>query len=237
MSILEGIRSHYAIFGPYGLWLLSKARLARRPIVVEALVVGIKHPVYLRLRTTDVSLFSEIILVLGEYNFELARAPKVIIDAGANIGLTSVFFANKYPSAKIIAIEPELSNYKMLQRNVACYPSVTAVHGALWNENQDIRICDSGTGQWGFQTFRADEHTVRPKESYVRGIRLDKLIEDCGLGCVDILKIDIEGSEKEVFESSAPWIDKVGVIMVELHDQLRPRLQPRCIFNHQRLRD
>jgi FkbM family methyltransferase len=193
----------------------------RRPLEVRVSGAGIKYPLHLRLRTSDVSLFSEII-VNEEYDSCFSRSPEVIVDAGANIGLTSVFYANKYPEARIVAVEPALSNYVMLQKNAAPYSNILPIHGALWKENKDICVSDPGAGQWGFQTHDGSELAPGKMRVYTRGITMDRLMSDCGLNHVDILKIDIEGSEREVFGNSAPWIDKVGVVVVELHDRVRP---------------
>lgn len=216
MSILEGVRSHHRLFGPYGVLLVAKARLLGRPLQVAVTSDRITHPVFLRLRTTDVSLFEEIILN-SEYFIELSRPPRTIVDAGANIGLTSVFFANTFPQARIIAIEPERSNFEMLKRNAARYSNILPVQGALWRENTVLSLSDPGKGHWGYQTRekRADDGA----EGSVPGLTVDRLMKLYGLDCIDILKIDIEGAEKEVFETSASWIDKVGVIIVELHDR------------------
>ena len=70
--------------------------------------------------------------------------PPVIIDAGANVGLSAVFYANRFPNARIIAIEPEPSNYEMLKRNVVPYSNVTPVQAALWKENGPLRLFDTG---------------------------------------------------------------------------------------------
>jgi FkbM family methyltransferase len=72
--------------------------------------------------------------------------PPVIIDAGANVGLCAVFYANRFPDARIIAIEPEPSNYEMLKKNTAPYPNITTVHAALWKENGPLRLFDTGEG-------------------------------------------------------------------------------------------
>jgi FkbM family methyltransferase len=79
----------------------------------------------------------------------------VIIDAGANIGLTSVVYANRYPEARVIAIEPEVSNFQLLKENAASYPNIELVHGALWKENTKLRILDPGSGSWAFRTQEA----------------------------------------------------------------------------------
>ena len=78
----------------YGMALVTKASLVRHPIEVSVSGHGIKYPVYLRLRTTDVSVLTDILLKC-EHGLELAVPPRVIIDAGAAIGMASVCFANK----------------------------------------------------------------------------------------------------------------------------------------------
>lgn len=218
MSILEGVQSHYRLFGLHGVLVVAAARLLGRPLEVSVGIDGISHPIYLRLRTTDVSLFEEIIIE-SEYRFETSKRPRVIVDAGANIGLTSVFFANRFPEAKIVAIEPEQSNYVMLKRNAAHYSNIFPVQGALWREDGTLSLSDPGTGNWGYQTREKREGDA--VEGSVRGMTVDKLMEQYGWDYIDILKIDIEGSEKEVFETSASWIDRVGVIIVELHDRTK----------------
>jgi FkbM family methyltransferase len=177
---------------------------------------GILYPIHLRLRTTDISLFEEII-VNPEYEFESGREPAVIIDAGANIGLTSVYFANRYPQAKIISIEPETSNYSMLTKNTAAYPNIVPIQAALWKTDTFVALNDPGSGNWGFQTGES-KGSATPG-STVRGLTIDTLMREQSVDYIDVLKVDIEGSEKEVFESYVSWIDRIGILIVELHDR------------------
>ena len=51
---------------------------------------------------------------------------------------------------------------------------------------------------------------------------VDRIMRDHGIEFIDVLKMDIEGAEKEVFENATPWIDKVGILIVELHERLKP---------------
>ncbi len=218
MSIIEGARSHYRLFGPHGLYAITRARLSSGPMEIEIECDGVLHPLYLRLRTTDVSLFEEII-VNAEYAIETSCEPTIIVDAGANIGLTSVYFANRYPRARIIAIEPESGNYAMLIKNTARYANVIPVKAALWKSNASVSLEDPGTGNWGFQT--AEYASIPTSDSAVRGLTVDTLMREYDLDYIHILKIDIEGAEKEVFESCAAWIDCVGILIVELHDRYK----------------
>jgi FkbM family methyltransferase len=161
------------------------------------------------------------VLIIAEYELEVCRHPRVIIDAGANIGLTSVFFANMYPDAKIVAIEPESTNYGLLLKNIAPYSNIVAVQAALWKESTELALIDSGLGNYGFQTHARRATSQPSMVGYVPSITMNKLMEDYQLDHIDILKIDIEGAEKEVFENAMPWIDQVRAIEVETHDEMK----------------
>jgi FkbM family methyltransferase len=217
MSILRGFRSSYSIFGPYGVALVAKARLLRRSTEVSVSIPGYKCPVHVRLRTTDVSTLSEM-LNIAEYDLDLPLPPRVIVDAGANIGLTSVFYANKYPNARVIAIEPERSNYQLLEKNAADYANITCVRAALWRSDTTVTIADPGSGNWGFQMV---EKAGKARSSEVEGITVDSLMVRLGIDYIDFFRVDIEGAEQEVFGNASPWIDRVGVIAIELHDRLK----------------
>lgn len=217
MSILRGLRSSYSLFGPYGVALVAKARLLRRSSEVSVSISGFNCPVRIRLRTTDVSLLSEM-LDAPEYDLNFLVPPRVIVDAGSNIGLTSVYYANRYPQARILAIEPEPSNYQMLERNAAPYANITCIRAALWKNDTTITIADPGLGHWGFQTVEAAD---KGRSSKVEGITVDSLMTRFGIEYIDLLRVDIEGAEKEVFADSASWIERVGVVAIELHDRLK----------------
>jgi FkbM family methyltransferase len=220
---IRELQSHYSLFGIQGVLLLAVSRLLRKRIKVRCSVPLFPHALHLRLRTSDITLFGEILLH-DQYDWELPAPPQVIVDAGANIGLTSVFYANRYPQAKIIAIEPEPSNFEMLRRNTALYPNIIALRAALWNKDCNLDIVDFGDGVWDFWGFRtrARETSSGPtKDRLVRGLTLDSLMKENDIDYIDLLKLDIEGAEKEIFEKPAGWIHSVGALAVELHDRFR----------------
>jgi FkbM family methyltransferase len=196
--------------------LLPKALF--RPVTFRP--PGIRHPVIIRFGTTDMWVLKQVLLD-RQYDFSIPFAPKVIVDAGANIGLSAVFFANKYPDSVIFALEPEESNFKSLEANAAAYPQIKALKMALWSENRQISLIDPKGGDWG---FLISEQGGQPGQNrgLVQATNVESLMHAMGVEGIDVLKIDIEGAEKEVFESCSNWIDKVRIIMVELHDQLKP---------------
>lgn len=182
----------------------------------------LKAPVYLRPDTSDLATYNQI-FTNQEYDFITNIPPKVIVDAGANIGLASVYFANKYPESKIIAIEPEESNFELLKKNIMPYDNIIPLHAALWDKNEEINLVDPGFGKWGFMTEKKEsqEEPLASLCHLIPGMTVDRIIENYNLSRIDILKIDIEGAEREVFNDTSSWIGDVNVIIAELHERMK----------------
>ena len=209
--------------GLTGIFKAIKAKLFNSTALVACKPQHCQHPIWLRVPSSDIPTFRQV-FTYEDYNFEALESPKLIIDAGANIGLTSVYFACKYPDSKIIAIEPEESNYSLLLKNIEPYPNITPLKAALWHKDEEISLTDPGLGNWGFMTESKISNSNNSKKyrHNVEGVTVDNLIKKFNLKKIDILKIDIEGSEKEVFHQTSAWIDKVESMIVELHEGLKP---------------
>lgn len=189
--------------------------------IVQICRADYKYPIYLRNSTIDVGVYREI-CEKKEYDFCCKEEPKYIIDAGANIGMASIYFANKYKEAKIIAIEPEEENYKLLKLNTEKYSNITVINAALWNASGEIELFDVGVENVGFM-IETDVSSIRLAtknfKQLTKTITIDEIIHDFNIDNIDILKIDIEGAEKELFESCENWINKVKLIIAELHER------------------
>ncbi len=171
----------------------------------------------LRPGTTDRSVFSSI-FVLGELKLPFSINPRLIIDGGAYTGLSSLYYAFKYPHAKIIAIEPEDSNFKILAAHAATVPNIVPVHAGLWHRTAFLKIVDRKMGKWGFMV----KESKKSDGPGVRAVTIEDTLNQSGCNVIDILKLDIEGSEKEIFSKNyLPWIGRVNVIVIELHDRYR----------------
>jgi len=193
-------------------------RILARQKNVKLHLPALRAPVFLRSGTSDVRTFEKV-FVSEEYEFPYPnRTPSLIIDAGANVGYASIFFANKFPDSLILAVEPESSNYELLLRNTQPYKNITALRGALWHQPTPLTIENPKDEHWAFRVVQA-----RSRDSdTVRGMTVPELMAIAGTSVVDILKVDIEGAEKEVFESTVDmWLDRVRLIVIELHDWLR----------------
>jgi len=217
MSIRKGFASYYALFGVRGVLAISAYRLLGVPKEIVVKADGIKHPVHLRVRTSDVSLYNDVLLT-GEYDVQLPRPPCTIVDAGANVGMATVYYANKYPEAKIVAVEPEPTNYAALLKNVAPYSNVIPVNAALWNRDRQVYL---GSMEPNPKPFSKWAFQVTEKGIPVRGITMRTLMKETGLDSIELLKMDIEGGEVEAF-ANCDWMDGVQAIVIELHDHFKP---------------
>ncbi len=179
-------------------------------------VKGIKHPVTLSNFNCDVTTFFQIFYA-REYQIKNKSACNVIIDCGANVGLSAVWFANTYPDAKIIAIEPDPNNFLSLQNNTRYYPNIVCLNKAVWPYETSVTVCDQGTGSWSLQTMEAK----KVGDNDIDAISISTLMAQFNIKFIDILKIDIEGAEKELFSQNyEPWLSKTGLIAIELHDNI-----------------
>jgi FkbM family methyltransferase len=202
-------------FGLRGLALLASILSARREVTLA--VPDYRAALVLRPRTGDEPTFDAVI-VREEYGlpFDLPDEP-FIIDAGANVGYTAAFFAEKYPSATIYAIEPESANYGLLVRNTGAYERVVPVRGALWYESGHVEIVDENASSSAFRVGSSDSTGTVPAYT------VSDIISMAGRTRVNLLKIDIEGAEKELFESGqTDWLDHVDAMVIELHDWFKP---------------
>ena len=211
-----------------GLRLALQLRLARllpKGVMVRADVPIFAYPVFLRAGTSDRQVLREI---LREPAFDVVQAirPDFIVDAGANIGLVSALLATHYPQAYIIALEIDPQNYRVLQRNVAPYPRVTSLHAGLWSHATELVVENPDADAWAFRACErrdAGNDAAHRPEISVPAFDVGGLIARFGLPRVDLLKVDIEGGEREVFGAgSEKWLDRVCAIVVELHDRLLP---------------
>jgi FkbM family methyltransferase len=173
-------------------------------------------PVLIRPHTTDPYIFEEVFL-LDEYDFQSAAEPRVIFDIGANVGYASVYFAEKYPGARIIAVEPEASNADLLKKNTAAYPNVTVVQAGIWNRQARLTLVDADAKSSDFQL-----RECAPGEDGIEAVTVDHLMELAGTDHADIVKIDIEGGEKELFADNVDWLGRVDTLIIELHDRFKP---------------
>lgn len=194
--------------------------------------------VFLRNNIGDHSIFWQCI-VTKQYDFKFLRShftafrnryenllaqgvTPVFIDAGGNIGLASVWFAYEFPEAHIAVIEPEENNLKLLKMNTEWFSDRLSIfEGGLWKHSAALKITNPTAGSASFEVAE-----VEAGPDTLRGYSFDEirahLAEILDRYEIMILKMDVEGSQADIFSGNPGWLDDIDLITLELEDWLYP---------------
>lgn len=230
MAVVDSVRAFYKWSGPmrevYGLTAGLRIALKLRHAmwagkagdVVQVAVPGLPWPVFLRAGTSDAAVFEQV-FIQGQGHFPVKGEPTFIIDAGANIGLVSACLAVRFPGATIVAMEIDEKNYSILRRNTERYPNIMTMRMGLWSHAATLAIENPGAESWAFRTVEVEAG----RRGAIQAVGIEDVLRQYGRDYVDLMKIDVEGAEYELFSADvSKWIDRVGMLVIELHEQARP---------------
>jgi len=183
--------------------------------------------IYLRPFSSDLDVYSQVIIqnsyqpVIEIYKQVFKEQPIYLIDLDANIGLTSIFFANSFKELNITAVEPFKENFEMAELNMKSnnLKNYKILLGGIWNKNTKLSIKrDFRDGkEWGI-------NLVEDSNGEIEGYCLIELLRHYPQ--TDILKIDIEGAEKKLFETddyASLFLKNIKCIAMEIHDEFKCR--------------
>lgn len=144
------------------------------------------------------------------YQFTSQSEQPYIIDAGANIGLSIIYFKSLYPHAEITAFEPDEEAYSALQYNIESFDltNVKLVKKGLWDSNTSLKFYAEGADGGRIATPSNDSQIV--------DIKTERLTSYLNRR-VDFLKMDIEGAEVRVMKDCEAYLTSVENIFVEYH--------------------
>jgi len=214
---------------------LLKFKLFHNKKVIEEriLIKALKgYPeLIIRPLTSDL-YFLDKIINCESYKLPLQINPEYILDCGAHIGLTSVYFAHSFPNAKIIAIEPEESNFELLTENTKSFSDrITLLKGAVWYKSSNNLLIMNPIDKSNTVGFCIDSEIKSNTNYFVKGYTINEIIDKYKIPNVDILKMDIEGSEMALFEKSdLNFLNVTKVIIIEIHND-SDRTKKRFISN------
>jgi len=215
MIINKRIFQYVARFGLLrGLQLFLQVRASWSNGMISFKIPKLEHKVFLRRRSSDFLVFEEI-FIDQIYKLPPTLEANYIIDAGANIGLAALYFQRCFPGAKIISIEPVNENFHLLELNTSKYHNIICYENALWDKKSNLIITNTTEGDWAFMVEETDH------EGDVCAIAVNDILKENPTLKIDIFKMDIEGSEKEVFETGTEWVSITRNIIVEVHDNKR----------------
>ena len=161
---------------------------------------------------------------LLEYHNEQSKIrPSLIIDAGANIGASAVYFSNIFSNTFIFAVEPDITNWHLLEMNTTGL-NVFNFNGAIADVDGELTFEDPGRGDVGFMTKRIGDLDKMTNTKKVKSISPKSILSHSATQNTNplILKIDIEGGEDALFDGDTNWLSKFPLVIIELHDWMLP---------------
>jgi len=227
-------------FGARGIPIAWKLYVGRPGKMVSVSLPG-DHRMFVRKRTGDVAIFRQAFLeresdfmvfpqgtsLMKKYKQILisGRKPLVIV-CGANTGLSSIFFVLLFPQAVVVAVEPANDNFEMLRRNGGLYESIIPIHAGVWDKKTHLRIVNPSADPFAYRTVECG-----PAEpDAFAALTIPDLIERFPEGEPLLIKIDVEGSEQILFRSNTGWLERMPLLIVELHDWLLPQRKTSASF-------
>lgn len=180
----------------------------------------------IRARTTDLSVAID--SLLEEYEPLAALLPPnfdgLIVDAGAYIGTASIRLSEMYPEATVVAIEPSSRNFSMLSRNTQRFPSIHLEKAALSDSaGTTVQLRDPHSREWGFTIVPSMTNDAGGSVDIETVVTISLVeIEKKYRKKIGLLKLDVEGQEKQLFTTADATLKSVPVIFVELHERTVP---------------
>ncbi|MBT8557471.1 FkbM family methyltransferase [Polynucleobacter paneuropaeus] len=161
---------------------------------------------------------------LLQYHCEQSKIrPSLIIDAGANIGASTVYFSIIFPNSFIFSIEPDTENWQLLEMNTAGLDRFN-FNGAIADIDGELIFEDPGRSDWGFMTKPVSASDTAKNIKKVKSISPASILAHSASQNTNplIIKIDIEGGEEALFNGDTSWLSKFPLVIIELHDWMLP---------------
>ncbi len=116
-------------------------------------------------------------------------------------------------------MEPQKDNFRLLRYNTLLYDNIHLIQSAVWDKNTFIKVLEKGRHPTDFMTVE----TTADDTAAMKTVTVSKILAESGFDEIGLLKVDIEGAEKEVFGAADvdEWLSKVKILTVELHDRFK----------------
>lgn len=195
------------------------------PVRIDFNYAEKKRQLFLRTFAGDFDIFYEV-LFHETYKISIPEKGniKTIVDLGSNIGLSALYFLKKFPGSTIFCVEPDPDNFKLLKKNL--WPEINSRQAICINAGISA---EDGLGKLEFTRYRQNTRISTSTKSSgieVSLISLNKLIAQNNILQIDLLKIDIEGGEADLFKTNLQWLSAVRHLLIEFHSK---EIEQRCI--------
>jgi len=225
---LDLFRTYAKVVSLPSVWTLRQLALdesagrADRAGAVAVRLRGSGVLVELRPYTNDLFTFKEVFVSEAYRSAKSLSEVRNIVDIGANAGFASVYFRTLFPGSSLLAVEPDPRNIAILTRNIPKSRS-TVMQAALWRTDADIHFEFPPVAE-DMVSGTAGE-TANERTTLVRGLGIESILDQSTFPSIDILKIDVEGAERHIFEGGTAWLKRVKAILIEFHGEARAALQ------------
>lgn len=181
----------------------------------------VKYSFRARFDSSDIAVFNQIFLEKEYGCLKDIEHPKLIIDCGANVGYSSIWFLNQYPQAHLVAIEPDAENFKLCRQNLLPYGKrISLYQTAVWPDEKDLVIVKWQQGMPGMEWATQVRECRAEEKPDSRGMNIASILRKSSFEAIDILKLDVEKAESMIFSKNySEWLPKVKNIVIELHDK------------------
>jgi FkbM family methyltransferase len=149
------------------------------------------------------------------YKLPLRRAPSTILDLGANIGLSTIYFARHYPQSNLACVEPVQENLRFLHRNLELNGVRAEVIAAAVDSNDGVVTMERGQRDYAHKI--AEPPSSQSSLFDVSSISIPSIQRRLGWSRISLIKMDIEGHEKVLFAQNCEWLHDVDAICLEYH--------------------
>jgi len=167
---------------------------------------------------SDAFIFSEV-FDHHYYDFELPRPPATILDLGANIGFTSLFFARKYSHAALACVEPVDTNVHLLTRNLESNGIDATVFNAAVGITDGFLEMNLAAHDYGHKVAGIEYgKAITGRLIKVESFSIPTLMHRLNWPRIGLLKIDIEGYEGVLLRQNCDWLGKVDALCIECHE-------------------
>jgi len=211
---LRDSRDVFGLAGGLKVLLHSKLRFAPWDLF-SLQIPGVQHEVYGRTRTSDPWVLQQIFLDHEYAPIDDEEHVSFVLDCGANVGYSSIYFLNRFPGCRVLAVEPDIESVSLLRKNLEPYGQRAQVVAAgVWSRPTALVLVRND------EAWTTRVRAARPDETGdLEGVDIPTLLRYSGFDHIDVLKMDIEGSEAEVFSGDVGcWLSSVRTLVLEIHD-------------------
>jgi len=195
------------------------SRLANRVLGTAPVNVQLHFPAALpfcyRPGTTDLLVLEQVFLD-REYHIEPIEAGSIeyIVDLGSNIGVTAMFWAQRYPNAHMVLVEPDPDNFTLLQQNTAAFQQRCVLLNVAVSDCRGETSFFRSEREYGHSILKGADSV---SEIQVKTLTVSDVLREAGFPRVDLLKMDIEGGETIVMPTIGAWSHAPRYLIAELH--------------------